>query len=104
MFTHSVLNNLKLLLTVPVAGTSLMLMDPYVSARSISTPCSLFALAAAHDVARHIRRRERIATGNIGICFGALFLAALVHPLMGAYALGCVLVLAIACLGDQRLQ
>ena len=53
---------------------------------------------------RHLRLRERIATGNIVICFGALFLAALVHPLMGAYALGCVLVLAIACQGDHQLQ
>ncbi|WP_433983271.1 hypothetical protein RBB78_17865 [Tunturiibacter empetritectus] len=31
-------------LTIPIAGTSLMLMDPYVTARSISTPCALLAL------------------------------------------------------------
>ncbi len=34
-------------LTIPVAGTSLMLMDPYVTARSISTPCALLALVGA---------------------------------------------------------
>ena len=26
-------------MTLPIAGTSLMLMDPYVTARSLSTPC-----------------------------------------------------------------
>ena len=31
-------------ITLPVAGTSLLLMDPYVTARSLSTPCVLFAL------------------------------------------------------------
>ena len=95
---------LALLLTVPVAGTSLMLMDPYVSARSISTPCSLFALLAANDLVRQVRGRERVAAKTAMLCFGALFLAALVHPLMGAYALGCVLVLAIAEHSDNRLQ
>lgn len=33
--------------TLPVAGTSLFLMDPYLTARSFSTPFSLFALDAA---------------------------------------------------------
>ena len=49
-----------LLLTVPVAGTSLMLVDPYVSARSISTPCGLFALVAVYDITRQARRAERM--------------------------------------------
>jgi hypothetical protein len=31
-------------LGLPVAGTSLQIMDPYVTARSITTPCTLFAL------------------------------------------------------------
>ncbi len=35
--------------TLPVAGTSLSIMDPYVTARSFSTPLSLFALAAVLD-------------------------------------------------------
>src|SRR3977135_747749 len=34
-------------LTLPIAGTSLMLMDPYVTARSISTPCALLAMLGA---------------------------------------------------------
>ena len=37
-------------LTIPVAGTSLMLMDPYLSARSISTPCVLLALVGVLDL------------------------------------------------------
>jgi hypothetical protein len=39
-------------LTIPIAGTSLMLMDPYLSARSISTPCALFALVGVLDFTR----------------------------------------------------
>ena len=35
--------------TLPAAGTSLSIMDPYVTARSFSTPLSLFALAAVLD-------------------------------------------------------
>jgi len=95
---------LALLLTVPVAGTSLMLVDPYVSARSISTPCGLFALVAANDIARRISRREPVSVATASLCFGALFLALLVHPLMGAYALGCVLVLAVTQQHDNRLR
>lgn len=93
-----------LLLTVPVAGTSLMLVDPYVSARSISTPCSLFALVAIYDISRGIRRRERISPRSVFLCLGALFLAILVHPLMGAYALGTALVLAVGNLMEDRLR
>jgi hypothetical protein len=93
-----------LLLTVPVAGTSLMFMDPYVSARSISTPCGLLALAAASDVARQIRNREQIARGRAVLCIATLVLAFLVHPLMGAYSLGCVLVFGIATVLGNREQ
>ena len=35
--------------TLPIAGTSLLLMDPYVTARSLSTPLSLLAVAFALD-------------------------------------------------------
>lgn len=59
--------------TLPVAGTSLSIMDPYVTARSFSTPLSLFALAAVLE--------EKWA--------GSIFwlaLAALLHPLMAVYS------------------
>ena len=95
---------LALLLTVPVAGTSLMLMDPYVSARSISTPCGLFALVAVSDITRQINQRERISWRDVFVCLGALFLAILIHPLMGAYALGSSLVLAIGNLIGKKSQ
>ena len=58
--------------TLPVAGTSLSIMDPYVTARSFSTPLCLFALAAVLD--------EKWAE-----CFLWLAVAALLHPLMAGY-------------------
>ena len=42
--------------TLPVAGTSLSIMDPYLTARSFSTPLTLFALAAV--IARGERRGD----------------------------------------------
>ena len=72
--------------TLPVAGTSLLLMDPYVTARSLSTPLSLFAIAFALDP---WQRRRRSLAG----CVAALALAAAFHPLMAGYALGLVLVI-----------
>src|SRR3984885_13803289 len=58
--------------TLPVAGTSLSIMDPYVTARSFSTPLMLFALAAVLD-------QQWIA------CALWLALGALLHPLMVCY-------------------
>jgi len=83
-------------LTLPIAGTSLMLMDPYVTARSISTPSALFALVGAlafltpQDSTLAERRR------GLALCIVSLALAAMVHPLMAGYALACVLALAAA--------
>ncbi len=71
--------------TLPVAGTALFIMDPYVTARSFSTPLTLFAVAAALDRA-WLRATILLA------------LAALIHPLMAAYAVAFVVVYAlIAC-------
>ena len=81
-------------MTLPIAGTSLMLMDPYVTARSISTPCALLALVGLLEFVEGGRRRGAL------LCVGALSLAAAMHPLMAAYAAGCVLVL--ACLMSGR--
>jgi hypothetical protein len=67
---------------LPVAGTALLLMDPYVTARSFSTPLSLFAIAACLDRA--------------GFRTAALLLGAvLFHPLMGAFAVGFIVILAL---------
>jgi hypothetical protein len=69
--------------TLPVAGTSLSIMDPYVTARSFSTPLSLFALAAVLD--------ENWAGSILWLA-----LAALLHPLMAVYTAITMLTLALA--------
>ena len=45
-------------LSVPVAGTALMIMDPYVTARSLSTPATIFAIAC------YISGKPRQAAGQ----------------------------------------
>lgn len=77
---------LAALWTLPVAGTSLLLMDPYVTARSLSTPLSLWAIAFALDDWRDNRR-------SVVGCIAMIALAAAFHPLMAGYALGLILVL-----------
>jgi len=93
-------------LTMPIAGTSLMLMDPYVTARSLSTPCALLALVGT--LAFLLPQFEiddeptRERWWGLGLCCGALAGAATMHPLMAAYALGSVLLLG-AVLSSRRL-
>jgi hypothetical protein len=79
---------------LPVAGTSLMLMDPYVTARSFSTPFALLALVGALEFLLPRYGRRDTGWRGLTLCCGALVMAAAMHPLMAAYALGCVLVLA----------
>ncbi len=67
-------------LSLPVAGSSLFLMDPYLTGRSFSTPLSLLAVCACLD--------ERILRTAL-----LLGLVALFHPLMAIYAMGFVLLL-----------
>jgi hypothetical protein len=69
--------------TLPVAGTSLSIMDPYTTARSFSTPLGLFAVAAVLD--------ENLAGSILW-----LGLAALLHPLMAGYTAISMLTLALA--------
>jgi hypothetical protein len=92
-------------MTLPIAGTSLMLMDPYVTARSLSTPCVLLALVGAlrfllpeFETGADARsdRWRGLALGCAGLAG-----AGGMHPLMGAYGLGAVLLLAAA-LSDSR--
>ncbi len=59
-------------LAVPVAGTALVIMDPYLTARSLSTPTTLFAIAA-------------FATQRYRAAFVWLVLTALIHPQMSVY-------------------
>ena len=68
--------------TLPIAGTSLTIMDPYVTARSFSTPLSLFASAAVLE--------EDWAWALFWLALAALF-----HPLMAGYAAIAMLTLAL---------
>jgi hypothetical protein len=82
-------------LALPVAGTALVLMDPYLTARSISTPCMVLALVGVLDCTG----RNWPATKNSrkrGLCLwiASILLAAATHPLMASYALGATLMLA----------
>ena len=67
-------------LSVPVAGTALVIMDPYLTARSLSTPLTILAVACY--VCN--KRLQSVAW---------LILTALIHPQMAVYGivfLGCL--------------
>lgn len=74
--------------TMPVAGTALLLMDPYVTARSLSTPLSVLAIAFALDDWPLSRR----LAPSLRWCAIFLIIAAALHPLMATYALAFVVV------------
>ncbi len=65
--------------SVPAAGTALVIMDPYLTARSLSTPAALFAVAA------YLSNRPLRAVGW-------LVFAAAVHPQMALVAGGFMIV------------
>jgi hypothetical protein len=70
------------LLSVPVAGTALVIMDPYMTARSLSTPATLLAIAC------YVSNRPKAAVFW-------LLLTALIHAQMAVYGavfLGCMAV------------
>ncbi len=94
--------------SLPIAGTSLLLMDPYVTGRSLSTPLSLLAIAFAMESSparvTHPRNSFTVAGwGPILWSASALLIAAAFHPLMAAYAFAFVLVLRITYLPQRRL-
>jgi hypothetical protein len=71
-------------LSVPVAGTGLAIMDPYLTARSLSTPATLFAIAC------YLSKRPRMALVWLGV-------TAALHPQMAVYGalfIGCLAVVA----------
>src|ERR1035441_1152130 len=61
-------------LSVPVAGTALAIMDPYLTARSLSTPATLFTVAC-------------YLSGRLLRAAAWLALTAAVHPQMAVYVL-----------------
>ncbi|GAC1424910.1 MAG: hypothetical protein NVSMB62_21980 [Acidobacteriaceae bacterium] len=86
-------------MALPVAGTALLFMDPYLTARSFSTPCMIFGLIAAWDVTEPescvARHRFSVRTRGAALWAGSLALAVAMHPLMAAYGFGACLTLAI---------
>lgn len=84
---------LALVQTTPVAGTSLILIDPYLTARSVCTPLCLFALVGFLDFLVARRCGDSGAPPALR-CAGSLLLAVLAHPLMAAYTAGCIALLA----------
>jgi hypothetical protein len=95
-------------MTLPVAGTSLMLMDPYVTARSLSTPCVLPALVGALNFM--LPRFEIEEDGRpdrwrgLALCCAGLAGAGMMHPLMAAYGLGAVLLLGALLSRSRRVR
>jgi hypothetical protein len=67
-------------LTVPVAGTALIMVDPYLTARSLSTPATIFAIAA-------------FAANKPVRAVAWLLATALVHPQMACYCGALLLVM-----------
>ena len=76
-------------LIVPVAGSALPIMDPYLTARSLSTPLTVFALAAI------LAERPAAATVMLGA-------TALLHPQMAAYGVALVVLLSLPQFAPQR--
>ena len=89
-------------LTLPVAGTALLLMDPYLTARSFSTPCMVLALVGMLDFTERSGASAEAARRWRGlfICAGSMVVAAAMHPLMAACALGTTLML--GCVRSSR--
>ncbi|MGC2618566.1 MAG: hypothetical protein WA414_05950 [Acidobacteriaceae bacterium] len=82
---------------LPVAGTALVVMDPYLTARSFSTPLTLLAIAACLDAVQNQSAKAWLRTALLPL------LTVLIHPLMGAYALALVVLLALIASGRARL-
>jgi hypothetical protein len=92
-------------ITLPIAGTSLMLMDPYVTARSLSTPCVLLALVGALNFMLPRFGTEEDGEADrwrgLALCCTGLAGGAMMHPLMAAYGVGAVALIG-AVLSERR--
>ena len=86
-------------LALPIAGTALLFMDPYATARSFSTPAMVLALAGVLEMTAGrapFNWQESNNRRGLLLCIASLALAAAMHPLMAAYALGATLMLLAA--------
>jgi len=84
---------LALSITLPIAGTSLLLMDPYLTARSISTPLGLFAIATMLQLVQSSGRGKALLWRSGFACALCVIASGLVHPLMTAYTAGLLVLL-----------
>jgi hypothetical protein len=91
-------------LALPIAGTALLFMDPYATARSLSTPCMILALAGALQSTASSTSFNPQKRRGLLLCIASLALAAAVHPLMAAYALGATLMLLAARAPNRTLR
>ena len=87
----SAILTLASVLTIPVAGTALPIMDPYLTARSLSTPLTLLALTAI------LASRPVPAAVLLGI-------TALLHPQMAIYGVALVVLLSLPRLAPRQLR
>lgn len=78
--------------TLPVAGTSLLMMDPAVTARTLSTPLALLALAFALGIRPDRPHKKNMILRTI-LC---LLAAVAFHPLMAIYAAGFIVTLFVS--------
>jgi hypothetical protein len=90
-------------LALPIAGTALLLMDPYLTARSLSTPCMILALVGAIDTT-DLKPSRASRLRGLALCLLSISLAAAMHPLMAAYALGATMTLLILRSSQPRLR
>lgn len=93
---------LALWMALPVAGTSLMLMDPYLTARSISTPCGLLALVGAIDLHRYLNHQIEFPPAKMLGYLSCAIMAELAHPLMATYALGFIAIFLALSLSTRK--
>ena len=94
-------------LSLPIAGTALLFMDPYATARSLSTPCMILALAGALDMTARgtpFNSQSRKKRRGLLLSIASLAVAAAMHPLMAAYALGATLMLLAARAPNRTLR
>jgi hypothetical protein len=89
-------------LSMPIAGTSLMLADPYLTARSFSTPLGLFALVRMLDFVRTKGSDAGGAWRPLSACAAAVALSTAMHPLMALYTAFCLLLMFLLSLRPDR--
>jgi hypothetical protein len=70
------------LLTLPIAGTALYIMDPYLTARSLSTPAALFAVGC-------------VLAGSYRSAALWILVVAAIHPLMSIFVVGWAAIFAV---------